>query len=144
VKFKPQSNGEKQIKIKINSNDPDENPVEITLTGTGYGAPVSGGGGGGGCFIATSCFGNYNHPFVRILREFRDRFLLKNSIGKNFVKWYYAHSPKYAQIIRNNLILKVITQILLIPVVFIAYLIVKGFLSVLLLAITFCFIYKKF
>jgi len=144
VKFKPQSNGEKQIKIKINSNDSDENPVEITLTGTGYGAPVSGGGGGGGCFIATACFGNYNHPFVRILREFRDRFLLKNSIGRNFVNWYYAHSPKYAEIIRNNLILKVITQILLIPVVFIAYLIVKGFLPVLLLALTFCFIYKKF
>ena len=143
VKFKPRSNGVKQIKIKINSNDLDENPVEITLTGTGYGAPVSGGGGGGGCFIATACFGNYNHPFVRILREFRDRILLKNSIGKKFVKWYYAHSPKYAQIIRNNLILKILTQILLIPVVFIAYLIVKGFLPVLLLALTFCFIYKK-
>ena len=100
--------------------------------------------GGGGCFIATACFGNYNHPFVRILREFRDKILLKNSIGRNFVNWYYAHSPKYAEIIRNNLILKLLTQILLTPVVFIAYLVVKGFLPVLLFALTFCFIYKKF
>jgi len=137
VKFKPLSNGEKQIIININSNDPDENPVEITLTGTGYGATVSGGGGGGGCFIATACFGNYNHPFVKILREFRDRVLLRNSIGRNFVKWYYTHSPKYAEIIKNNLILKLLTQILLIPVVFIAYLIVKGILPFLLLALTF-------
>jgi hypothetical protein len=98
--------------------------------------------GGGGCFIATACFGNYNHPFVRILREFRDKILLKNSIGRNFVNWYYAHSPKYAEIIRNNLILKLITQILLIPVVFIAYLIVKGLLPLLL--IIFClFILRK-
>ena len=137
LKFKPQSNGEKQIKIKIYSNDPDENPVEITLIGTGYGAPVSGGGGGGGCFIATACFGNYNHPFVKILREFRDRILLKNSIGRNFVKWYYKHSPKYAEIIRNNLILKLTAQILLIPVVFFAYLVVKGILPFLLIALTF-------
>ena len=100
--------------------------------------------GGGGCFIATACFGNYNHPFVRILREFRDKILLKNSIGRNFVNWYYAHSPKYAEIIKNNLILKVITQILLIPVVFIAYLIVKGLLPLLLLIFCLFILRKKY
>jgi hypothetical protein len=135
------------IKLKLkDGREPDdydgkENGIIVDPSIIGE-VPVSGGGGGGGCFIATSCFGNYNHPFVRILREFRDRILLKNSIGRNFVKWYYAHSPKYAEIIRNNLILKVITQILLIPVVFIAYLIVKGLLPFILL-ISCLFILRK-
>ncbi|MGE4357911.1 MAG: FG-GAP repeat domain-containing protein, partial [Candidatus Omnitrophota bacterium] len=35
-------------------------------------ATGGGGGGGGGCFIATACFGSYDHPFVKVLRQFRD------------------------------------------------------------------------
>jgi len=100
--------------------------------------------GGGGCFIATACFGNHNHPFVKILREFRDRILLKNSIGRNFVKWYYRHSPKYAEIIRRNLILKFATQIMLIPVVLFAYLIVKGLLPFILLISSLFILRKKY
>jgi hypothetical protein len=98
----------------------------------------SGGGGGGGCFIATACFGNYNHPFVRVLREFRDRVLLKNSIGKKFVNWYYAHSPKYAEIIRHNTGLKIIGQILLLPFVFVCFVILNLKWIVLLTGIFVC------
>ena len=53
--------------------------------GSGAGDTVSsdsGGGGGGGCFIATAANGSRMEPHVKILRDFRDRFLLLNSMGK--------------------------------------------------------------
>ncbi len=37
------------------------------------------------CFIATAAYGSYLHPFVNILRTFRDRVLLVSSIGSSFV-----------------------------------------------------------
>ncbi len=37
----------------------------------------------GFCFVATACFGDYDHPTVCDLRSFRDRFLAKNCIGRS-------------------------------------------------------------
>ena len=47
------------------------------------------GGGAGGCFVATASYGDYNHPFVKILCLFRDKYLLTNYWGQQFVEWYY-------------------------------------------------------
>ncbi|MEM5880874.1 MAG: CFI-box-CTERM domain-containing protein [Candidatus Aenigmatarchaeota archaeon] len=99
--------------------------MQVVLTGEGYGG-ITKGGGGGGCFIATACFGNYNHPIVKILREFRDRFLLTNKIGRAFVRWYYSNSPKYAEIISRISIFKIIVRFVLIPFVILSYLCIKG------------------
>lgn len=59
----------------------------------------------GGCFIATACYGDYNHPNVLVLRQFRDNVLTKSSIGRAFISLYYKHSPALATKIekRNNL-----------------------------------------
>jgi hypothetical protein len=46
-----------------------------------------------GCFIATAAYGSYSAPEVQALRTFRDRYLLTNSVGSAFVRWYYEHSP---------------------------------------------------
>ena len=51
--------------------------------GAGYECDI--GGSGGGCFIATAAYGSMMAPHVRILRDFRDRILLQNSIGKGSV-----------------------------------------------------------
>jgi hypothetical protein len=77
----------------------------------------SGGSGGGGCFIATAAYGSLLEPHVKILREFRDRFMLTNFIGREFVKVYYRHSPPIAHFIAKHPSLRFMTRIGLLPVI---------------------------
>jgi hypothetical protein len=83
--------------------------VAINSTGS------SGGGGGGGCFIATAAYGSPLEPHVRLLCQFRDRFLLTNGPGKIFVKYYYKYSPPAANIISKNDVLRAVVCIFLLP-----------------------------
>jgi hypothetical protein len=76
-----------------------------------------GGGGGGGCFIATAAYGSMMHPYVKALRAFRDRHLLNNSPGRAFIDFYYKYSPSIADVIRDSEHLKLVTRIVLTPVV---------------------------
>lgn len=46
-----------------------------------------------GCYIATSVYGSYDCPEVRVLRRYRDVVLRANPLGRLFVKAYYAVSP---------------------------------------------------
>lgn len=83
----------------------------------GGGGAGGGGGGGGGCFIATAAYGSQMEPHVKILREFRDGFLLTNSIGKAFVQLYYTYSPPIADCISKHANLRAITRLSLLPIV---------------------------
>jgi len=87
-------------------------------------AAGGGGGGGGGCFIATAAFGTPMEKHVSILREFRDRCLLKTSGGQAFVKFYYEVSPPIAGKIAQNEGLRFMTRCSLMPLVGMAYLMV--------------------
>jgi tetratricopeptide (TPR) repeat protein len=49
-----------------------------------------------GCYIATACYGDYDHPDVRVLRRFRDAHLLPTPAGRLFVRCYYFLSPPLA------------------------------------------------
>ena len=77
------------------------------------------------CFIATAAYGSKNQSDVVLLRKFRDEVLLSNSIGKEFVKFYYKHSPPIANYIADNVILRFIVRILLIPLVMIAFMVLN-------------------
>ena len=84
-------------------------------------ASDSPGGGGGGCFIATAAYGSPLHPHIDILRDFRDRYLMTNALGRKFVAMYYKYSPFVAERIAKHKILKVVVRIQLLPLVALSY-----------------------
>ena len=74
-------------------------------------------GGGTGCFIATAAFGTPMAKEVRSFCKFRDEVLLKDPLGREFVKFYYAVSPPIAEFIRNRPGLKAMVREALKPLV---------------------------
>jgi len=52
---------------------------------------------GGGCYVATACYGSYDHPDVMVLRRFRDDVLWPTAYGRWFIKIYYKVSPHMAK-----------------------------------------------
>ncbi len=85
------------------------------------------------CFIATAAFGSKLEPAVVLLRQFRDRFLLTNAIGRAFVDFYYRHSPPLANLIAKNEALRTMTRGLLLLPIAIAWSLLHPFASALLL-----------
>jgi hypothetical protein len=90
------------------------------------------------CFIATAAYGSPIKPNVNILREFRDRFLLVNAIGKGFVRLYNTYSPPIADFISNHDSLRVIVRVSLMPIVGLSRVALKiGFVSTMALMLFF-------
>lgn len=56
----------------------------------------------GGCYIATMVYGDYDHPQVLILRDFRDNVLKKSVLGRAFIRFYYRYSPTWVKHLRNH------------------------------------------
>ena len=99
---------------------------------------AGGDGGGGGCFIATAAYGSPMYPHVNVLREFRDRFLLINGIGKCFVRLYNTYSPSIADCIAKHDSLRAIVRVSLLPVVGMSWVALKiGFVSTMALMLLF-------
>ncbi|RPH51738.1 MAG: choice-of-anchor D domain-containing protein [Desulfobacteraceae bacterium] len=73
---------------------------------------------GGGCFIATAAYGSSLDPHIKVLRKFRDRYLLTNSLGRVFVSGYYRYSPPVAAFIEKHETVKTAARWTLAPVVY--------------------------
>lgn len=63
-----------------------------------------------GCFIATEIYGNINAKEVLILRNWRDRTLNTNILGRKIVKVYYRYSPLLVRKIKDNILIKTIIR----------------------------------
>jgi len=84
-----------------------------------------GGGGDSGCFIATAVFGSPIEKRVKVLRDFRDRFLLTNTVGDIFVRIYYTYSPPMAEFIAKHEILRTTVRWGLLPLVGVTWVILN-------------------
>ena len=73
------------------------------------------------CFIATAAYGSPLHPYVQILREFKDKYLISNKLGRSLVSFYYKYSPFVTNLIAKHKVLKVIAQMNLFPFVVFSY-----------------------
>jgi hypothetical protein len=72
---------------------------------------------GGGCFIATAAYGSYLNPHVKILRDFRDEFLIPNPAGKKFVHLYYQYAPRIANHMERYGFLRFLSRLALFPLI---------------------------
>lgn len=76
--------------------------TQLAAVNTGGGRSGGGSSGSSGCYIATMAYGDYDHPQVMILRQFRDEVLDKSALGKWFIKTYYHYSPKLVERLKNK------------------------------------------
>ena len=75
---------------------------------------------GEACFIATAAYGSPLERHVELLREFRDRYLLTNKMGRWFVSTYYRLSPPAAWFLLEHSYLRAVVRVALLPAVWIA------------------------
>jgi hypothetical protein len=69
------------------------------------------------CFIATVAFGDIDAPQVERLRALRDKFLLRTSLGRGFVRSYYRWSPPVAAWLKEHAMLSKMARLSLMPLV---------------------------
>ena len=95
--------------------------------------------GKSGCFIATAAYGSYFEPHVETLRIFRDKYLLTNTLGRQFVSFYYQNSPAFADKIATSDTARATIRVVLTPIVYI----IKYPLNTILILLIIIFLYRN-
>jgi len=88
------------------------------------------------CFIATAAYGSLLHPYVKVLRSFRDRYMITSATGRQLIDLYYHYSPPVADYIAVRPFARAVVRIALLPVVGIGWLVLNiGFAGLALAAV---------
>jgi hypothetical protein len=72
------------------------------------------------CVVATAAYGSPFDEKVSLLRDFRDKILMKSPAGKKFVSFYYANGVPVAEAIAQSEWLKAMVRVMLLPLVGVA------------------------
>ena len=116
--------------------------------GSSYTVTGSSSGGSSGCFIATAAFGSKFEKHVRLLRRFRDLYLMPFKIGRVFVNAYYMYSPPVADFIADHDTLRAMVRWSLIPLIGLSWMLlhlgaVPTLLFLILISSSSFFYYRK-
>ncbi|GEM_PF-4216140 len=74
------------------------------------------------CFIATAAWGSSQSPYVELLRQFRDRYLMSHTPGRWLVETYYRLSPPLARWLAEHDGARTLVRLALWPLVGLAWL----------------------
>lgn len=106
--------GDKAGALKLLEKAHAANPRDITIENNLQGLKSN------GCFVATAALGSANHPTVKVLRLWRDEYLLTRAWGRLFVDFYYKISPDLSKSIEKRPLAKrAVRSILSILIIFI-------------------------
>jgi len=132
--------GDYVVQLIVNDGTVDSDPDTTSIAGVQGGDGGGGGGGGGGCFIATASYGSPMESHVKVLRDFRDRFLLTNGVGKAFVDLYYNYSPPVADFITSHNTMRLMVRWSLLPIVGLSWMSLQlGLWVLVLIGLLLCF-----
>jgi hypothetical protein len=106
--------------LSANGTIVDQGGPGITSSST-----TSSSSGGGGCFIATAAYGSPREPQIKLLRDFRDRFLLTNKMGTALVNFSNRYSPPVMQFIAEDGSLRTLVRWTLMPIACLNWLALK-------------------
>lgn len=102
---------DKPLSIKMNS---EKNIIANFYSGTSDDGTI---GKNPLSFMATAAYSSPSHPYVKILRDFRDRYLMASKFGRALVNFYYSNSPFAADLIEEHKLLRAGARLNLIPLV---------------------------
>lgn len=66
------------------------------------------------CFVVTATMGDFDHPDVVFLREFRDLWIRQRRGGNEFVNAYYRVGPFFASLVTRSALLRQLSYVLLV------------------------------
>lgn len=106
------------------------NPITITMDSdksitASFSPEEKGGEKKKPCFIASAAYGSPFHPYVKTLRDFRDKYLIPYSFGRKIVNFYYRYSPAAANFISKNKATKIAARLILLPFVALSYMMLR-------------------
>jgi len=93
----------------------------VALIGYGYAqesSPKDEGGGAAGCCACASAYATTDDGRLNIIRQFRDRYLMTNPVGRGVAALYYnVFSPPVAHFINDHPQVKPVARAALTPVI---------------------------